>query len=64
MVEPAIKGTLNVLDASTQCGVKRVVMTSSIGAVYMDPNRDPNIIVDEACWSDLDYCKDTKVGHL
>ncbi|KAI5066757.1 hypothetical protein GOP47_0017285 [Adiantum capillus-veneris] len=60
MVDPAVQGTLNVLDAASQVGVRRVVITSSIGAVYMDPQRDPNIIVDESCWSDLEYCKDTK----
>ncbi|KAJ6713125.1 CINNAMOYL-COA REDUCTASE-LIKE PROTEIN [Salix purpurea] len=35
-------------------------LTSSIGAVYMDPKRSPDVIVDESCWSDLEYCKNTK----
>ena len=61
MVEPAVKGTLNVIDVATKNSVKRVIFTSSIGAVYMDPHRDPSIVVDESCWSDLDFCKDTKV---
>ncbi|KAJ0007002.1 hypothetical protein Pint_30325 [Pistacia integerrima] len=39
---------------------RRLVFTSTIGAVYMNPNRSPDVIVDESCWSDLDYCKDTK----
>ncbi|KAH9309232.1 hypothetical protein KI387_037143, partial [Taxus chinensis] len=60
VMDPAVKGTANVLDASAECGVKRLVLTSSIGAVYMDPKRDPHLVVDEDCWSDLDYCIQTK----
>ncbi|KAH7436356.1 hypothetical protein KP509_05G016000 [Ceratopteris richardii] len=60
MVDPWIQGTLNVLNAALQAGVRRVVMTSSIGAGAMDPHRDPNVVVDESCWSNLDYCKETK----
>ena len=62
MLEPAVKGTLNVINAAAKKCVKRVIFTSSIGTVYMDPKRDPSIIVDESCWSDLEFCKDTKVA--
>ncbi|CAI0418604.1 unnamed protein product [Linum tenue] len=41
--------------------VRRVVFTSSVGAVYMDPNRSHDVVMDESYWSDLEYCKDTKV---
>ncbi|KAH7285944.1 hypothetical protein KP509_33G052200 [Ceratopteris richardii] len=60
MVDPSMQGTLNVLNAALQAGVRRAVMTSSIGAVAMDPHKDPNVFVDESCWSNLDYCKETK----
>lgn len=62
-MEPAVNGTKNVIIAAAEAKVRRVVFTSSIGAVYMDPNRSPDVIVDESCWSDLDYCKNTKVTH-
>ncbi|KAF9615130.1 hypothetical protein IFM89_022082 [Coptis chinensis] len=60
MVEPAVNGTKYIIDAAAEAGVRRVVFTSSIGAVTMDPNRGPDVVVDESCWSDLDFCKMTK----
>jgi nucleoside-diphosphate-sugar epimerase len=63
MVEPAVRGTQYVIDAAAEAGtVRRMVLTSSIGAVTMDPNRGPDVVVDESCWSDLDFCKKTRVG--
>lgn len=64
MVEPAVIGTKNVITAAAEANVRRVVFTSSIGAVYMDPNRDPDKVVDETCWSDPDFCKNTKVCEI
>ncbi|XP_051177564.1 cinnamoyl-CoA reductase 1 [Lolium perenne] len=61
MIEPAVTGTRNVINAAADAGdVRRVVMTSSIGAVYMDPSRSLDEEADETCWSDLEFCKNTK----
>ncbi|CAL5011628.1 unnamed protein product [Urochloa decumbens] len=61
MIEPAVNGTKNVINAAADVStVRRVVFTSSIGTVYMDPRHAPGAEVDETCWSDLDYCKNTK----
>ncbi|XP_017259106.1 cinnamoyl-CoA reductase 1 [Daucus carota subsp. sativus] len=60
MIEPAIVGTKNVIVAAAEANVRRVIFTSSIGAVYMDPNRSPDELIDETYWSDLDFCKNTK----
>ncbi|KAB5564909.1 hypothetical protein DKX38_004963 [Salix brachista] len=60
MVEPAVNGTKNVIIAASETKVRRVVFTSSIGAVYMDPNKSPDAVIDESCWSDLEFCKNTK----
>ena len=63
MIEPAVNGTRNVINAAADVGgIRRVVMTSSIGAVYMDPCRNPDEEADETCWSDLEFCKNTKVS--
>ncbi|KAG6581630.1 Cinnamoyl-CoA reductase 2, partial [Cucurbita argyrosperma subsp. sororia] len=59
-VEETIIGTKNVIMAAAEAKVRRIVFTSSIGTVYMNPNRSPDMIVDESCWSDLDFCKNTK----
>lgn len=60
VIEPAVEGTRNVMEACAETGVKRVVFTSYIGAVYMNPHRDPLAIAHDDCWSDLDYCVQTK----
>lgn len=57
----AIEGTKNAINAAADMGVQRVVHTSSYGAVYMNPNRSPDQLVDESCWSDLGFCLKTKV---
>ncbi|CAN1256668.1 Cinnamoyl-CoA reductase 1 [Linum perenne] len=48
MLEPAVDGTKNVIMAASEAKVRRVVFTSSIGAVYMDPNRSHDVVMDES----------------
>lgn len=64
ILDPAIKGTLNVLKACTDAKIKRVVVTSSGAAVYVDPNRPKGAIVDESCWSNVDYCREFKHWYM
>lgn len=61
MVEPAVKGTLNVLKACSEANIRRVVLVSSIVAVLLNPNLPKDKAVDEACWSDLEFCRKTDV---
>ncbi|KAK4782611.1 hypothetical protein SAY86_016713 [Trapa natans] len=59
ILEPALKGTLNVLKACSQAKVKRVVYVSSVASVMMNPNQPDGQVWDETCWSDKEYCKST-----
>ncbi|KAK1281974.1 Cinnamoyl-CoA reductase 2 [Acorus calamus] len=58
VVEPTVTGTLNVLKASSEAGVKRVVYVSSIVSVMYNPTWPSDKAMDEDCWSDADYCRD------
>jgi len=51
MIRPAVDGTLRVLKAARDAGVKRVVMTSNFGAVGYS-HRDPQMPINEAEWTD------------
>jgi dihydroflavonol-4-reductase len=53
MIVPARDGTLRVLRAAREAGVRRVVITSSLGAIgYGHPPRDKPF--DESDWTNLD----------
>lgn len=62
LVDPAVKGTLNVLAAAKKFGVRRVVLTSSISAMVPNPGWPTGRVVDESCWTDLDYCRQRQVS--
>jgi nucleoside-diphosphate-sugar epimerase len=50
IVRPAVDGLLRVLKAARNAGVKRVVMTSSFGALGFS-NKDRNTVTTEADWT-------------
>lgn len=62
LIEPAVKGTLNVLKASLEAKVKRVVSVSSVVAVDMNPTWPEGQVMDETCWSDKEYCRKIEVS--
>jgi nucleoside-diphosphate-sugar epimerase len=53
MIRPAVEGTLRVLRAARDAGVKRVVITSSFAAVGYS-HTDPNTIITEKEWTNPD----------
>jgi cinnamoyl-CoA reductase len=62
IIQPIIDGTRNVVEAAADAGVRRLVISSTIGTMYMNPHRDPDAPLDESSWSDLEHCKNTKVN--
>ncbi|KAJ1437581.1 hypothetical protein SESBI_03577 [Sesbania bispinosa] len=57
LLDPAIKGTVNVLSAAKEAGVQRVVVTSSISAISPSPSWPSDVVKREDCWTDIEYCK-------
>jgi hypothetical protein len=63
LIEPAVKGTLNVLKASLEAKVKRVVVVSAGAAVFLNPSWPKDQVMDETSWSDKEYCRTTQVTN-
>ncbi|CAA3013547.1 cinnamoyl- reductase 1 [Olea europaea subsp. europaea] len=53
----SIKGTINVLTAAKELGIRRVVVTSSVTAIVPSPNWPADVVKNEECWTDEEYCK-------
>ncbi|PON59079.1 NAD(P)-binding domain containing protein [Parasponia andersonii] len=66
LIDPAVKGTLNVLNSIAKFpSIKRVVLTSSIAAVvYNGKPRTPDVVVDETWFSDPNVCKESKLWYV
>ncbi|CAJ2638411.1 phenylacetaldehyde reductase-like [Trifolium pratense] len=66
LIDPALKGTLNVLNSCAKStSLKRVVLTSSIAAVaYNGKPRTPDVLVDETWFTDADFCKKSNLWYV
>jgi len=66
ILEPAVKGTLNVLRSCRKnAALGRVVLTSSSSTLRIRDDFDPNIPLDESSWSSLEFCEKLQVyKHL
>ncbi|CAM6032382.1 unnamed protein product [Sphagnum compactum] len=60
LIDPAVDGTLNVLASCAKARTKKVILTSSTGAVYTSPNLTSTSFVDESWWSDPEFCRKNK----
>ncbi|XVE90417.1 hypothetical protein DITRI_Ditri20bG0076300 [Diplodiscus trichospermus] len=66
MIDPAVKGTLNVLRSCSKVpSIKRVVITSSIAAVVFNGRPlGPDVVVDETWFSDPTFCEKSKLWYV
>ncbi|XP_066399686.1 phenylacetaldehyde reductase-like isoform X2 [Miscanthus floridulus] len=56
VLAPAVKGTLNVLQACSANNVQKAIVVSSTAAVRFNPSWPQDKIKDESCWSDKNLC--------
>ncbi|KAL3537489.1 hypothetical protein ACH5RR_000855 [Cinchona calisaya] len=64
LLDPAIKGTLNVLRACARSSsIKRVVLTSSVAAVALNRELKDGVVIDESWYSDPSYCEENKIWY-
>jgi nucleoside-diphosphate-sugar epimerase len=63
IIDPAVKGTLNVLRSCSKVpSIKRVIITSSMASVMFNGKpMTPDVVVDETWFSDPVICKEEKV---
>ncbi|KAL0464459.1 UNVERIFIED_CONTAM: Cinnamoyl-CoA reductase 1 [Sesamum latifolium] len=62
LIDPAVKGTINVLESCKKVSsIKRIVVTSSMASVMFNYNPvTPDVIVDETWFSDKNFCEEEK----
>ncbi|PON74277.1 NAD(P)-binding domain containing protein [Parasponia andersonii] len=66
LIEPAVKGTLNVLRSCVKVpSLKRVVLTSSTAScLYTGKPLTPDVIVDETWFSDPVFCEKSELWYM
>ncbi|XP_028758813.1 cinnamoyl-CoA reductase 1-like [Neltuma alba] len=65
LIDPAVKGTLNLLKSCAKLpSLKRVVLTSSMAAVLCNGQpRTPEVVVDETWFSKPEFCREIKLWY-
>ncbi|KAJ4766547.1 Cinnamoyl-CoA reductase 1 [Rhynchospora pubera] len=66
LIDPAVKGTLNVLaSCKKSSSVRKVIITSSLAAVVLDGKpKPPNFTIDETFFSDPQFCEQIKLWYV
>jgi len=63
VLAPAVKGTLNILEACSSMKVQKVVVVSSTASVHFNPNWPQGKPKDESCWSDRKFCLENELWY-
>ncbi|KAF3331222.1 tetraketide alpha-pyrone reductase 1 [Carex littledalei] len=64
ILDPAIKGTLNVLKSCKKNSmIRRVVLTSSSSTVRVREDSDQDKMLDETCWSSVELCQRLQIWY-
>ena len=66
LIDPAVKGTLNVLRSCAKVpSIKRVIVTSSMSSImYNKKPLTPDVVINETWYSDPVACEELKVCVL
>ncbi|TKY75033.1 Tetraketide alpha-pyrone reductase 1 [Spatholobus suberectus] len=66
LLDPAVKGTLNVLKSCVNSPLlKRIILTSSFAAVAFNGKpRNPDVIIDDTWFSDPNFCRESKMWYI
>ncbi|EMS49617.1 Anthocyanidin reductase [Triticum urartu] len=60
MMDPTVKGTMNVLKACSAMNVEKLILVSSAASICFNPDWPEDKVKDESCWSDKEFCKENK----
>ncbi|CAL4981463.1 unnamed protein product [Urochloa decumbens] len=63
LLEPAVKGTLNVLRAARDSGIRRVVLMSSKAAMVPNPDWPADKVIDDDSWADVEILRKLKLWY-
>ncbi|KAL0906325.1 hypothetical protein M5K25_024809 [Dendrobium thyrsiflorum] len=61
LIRPALLGTRNIFKACSKTNIKRVVVVSSNAAIAINPDWPHGTIMDERCWLDEDFCRESEL---
>jgi len=63
LLEPAVKGTLNILRAAKDSGISRVVLMSSKAAMVPNPDWPADKVIDDDSWADVELLRKRQLWY-
>ncbi|KAK6939487.1 NAD(P)-binding domain [Dillenia turbinata] len=59
VIQPTIRGLIDIMKSCAKAKVRRLVFTSSAGTVNVEQHQKP--VYDENCWSDIEFVRSVKM---